>query len=356
MSSVVVSPVMEDHCFVCYDEEFEDTDDVDENAPVWYKEEPGWSPVFDAMLIVMPFLSPVLAFFAFDSTIVFFHASLDWIANLKWVPVDGGASRAASLLPVMNGNVLPSVSFALGTLTATTISGLRSRQISLRTSLNTEACIIRSLHSNFESLFPKQGALADRKKSALLLRQYCSRVLKESQAGVDLEKLGRLGAANCELQALARVLHHASVLPRDGVQAPRFAPRFEATTEFLAQMQLEKLQVLRSSRLATLETTFPAVHWSVLSLLALSVIFGFLVAADQDVLRFLASLQLRLLYSILVGALGATAVVCIDLNDPFRGSFQITPSSEQLVGIRAEIDYSINLLSAEKKSEAKALV
>mmetsp|Transcript_29008 Transcript_29008/g.79334 ORF Transcript_29008/g.79334 Transcript_29008/m.79334 type:complete len:145 (-) Transcript_29008:181-615(-) len=99
-------------------------------------------------------------------------------------------------------------------------------------------------------------------------------------------------------------------------------------------MYLEKLQLIRSERLAVLQTTFPAVHWLALSLLGSSVILGFLLAADQQTLLFLAPVQLRVLFAVLVGALTATACICADLNDPFRGAFQITPSSEQLLLIR----------------------
>ncbi len=114
-----------------------------------------------------------------------------------------------------------------------------------------------------------------------------------------------------------------------------------------------------------MQTTFPSVHWFALSLLGISVIFGFLLyadlgaqtldqqgtapraapcsrvraaprgrASDQQTLLFLAPVQLRLLFSVLIGALTATACICADLNDPFRGAFQITPSSEQLFLIR----------------------
>jgi hypothetical protein len=51
--------------------------------------------------------------------------------------------------------------------------------------------------------------------------------------------------------------------------------------------------------------------------------------------------ELRLLFSVLVGALSATACICADLNDPFRGAFQITPSSEQLITIREMIGQEI---------------
>ena len=47
---------------------------------------------------------------------------------------------------------------------------------------------------------------------------------------------------------------------------------------------VEKLQLSRSQRLAMLTTTYPQVHWIALTLLGLSVVFGFLLAADQQVL------------------------------------------------------------------------
>ena len=43
----------------------------------------------------------------------------------------------------------------------------------------------------------------------------------------------------------------------------------------------------------------------------------------------------------LVGALVATASICIDLNDPFGGAFRITPSSEQLRGIRELVEHTL---------------
>ena len=104
---------------------------------------------------------------------------------------------------------------------------------------------------------------------------------------------------------------------------------------------MEKLQLSRSQRLAMLTTTYPQVHWIALTLLGLSVVFGFLLAADQQTLLFLAPVQLRLLFAVLIGALSATACICTDLNDPFRGAFQITPSSQQLYLIREVIDRTL---------------
>ena len=72
--------------------------------------------------------------------------------------------------------------------------------------------------------------------------------------------------------------------------------------------------------------------------------------------------QLRVFFTMLCGTLAATAALCADLNDPFRGaprfthakatylityaragagSFRITPSSEQLIPIRALMDMEL---------------
>ena len=288
------------------------------------------SNALDIFLVIAPVILPLLAGLLFDEEVGALHNFLTFLAQSNWVDADGGLSRTAALLPLMTGIVLPCVSFALGTLTATTISTLRARQIQLRTELNSEACLVRSILSATESLFPRKHCASERAKAGLLIRQYCTRLLVESRSGINLQQLARDGAANSELDGLTRLLHHAPALPAevDGVAVSK--PRFEHTTEFLAQMYLEKLQLVRSERLAVLQTTFPAVHWLALTLLGVSIVFSFLLAADQQTLLFLAPLQLRLLFSVLVGALTSTACICVDLNEPFGGSFQITPSSEQV--------------------------
>lgn len=294
--------------------------------------------VIDLALLGAPAVLPVAAALGFGQLLDASHNVLELLAQANWVQVDGGLTRAAALLPVMTGIVLPCVSFALGTLTATTVSTLRARQVTLRTELNNEACLIRNILSASEALFPLEHCPMAR--AALLLRQYCARVLVESRSGIKLEELARQGAANSELDGITRLLHHAPRLP-EGVDERASSPRFHDTTHFLAQMYVEKLQGARSTRLAVLQTTFPTVHWFALALLGISIVFGFLLAADQQTLLFLAPVQLRLLFSVLVGTLSATACICADLNDPFRGAFQITPSSEQLVLIREVVSQTL---------------
>lgn len=64
-----------------------------------------------------------------------------------------------------------------------------------------------------------------------------------------------------------------------------------------------------------------------------------------QVLQFLDELQLRYLFTLLVGSFAALASLCADLNDPFRGSFCITSSTRQLECIREHI--SLQCLGVE---------
>jgi len=329
--SAATSTKEDEGCFLL------DPDELDDGVGSSEREE----AVINAILLTAPILLPVIGGLSFEANLNFVHAFLEFLANSNWVQVDGGLSRTAALLPVLTGIVLPCVSFALGTLTATTVSTLRARQVQLRSELNQEACLVRSLLSATEAMFPAEHCAEERKRAALLLRQYCTRVLVESRSGINLDELARQGAANSELDGVTRLLHNAKPLP-EGVDAAAVMPRFSMHTEFLAQMYVEKLQLTRSERLAVLQTTFPFVHWFALTLLGISIVFGFLLAADQETLLFLAPVQLRLLFSVLVGALTATACICADLNDPFRGAFQITPSSVQFDMIRSVVDQTLN--------------
>ena len=88
--------------------------------------------------------------------------------------------------------------------------------------------------------------------------------------------------------------------------------------------------MVRSSRLALLQTSFPTIHWVCMGLLGASIVMLFLIETDEQALQFLDLLQLRAILTVLIGALTGIASICIDLNDPFRGSFRITQSAAQL--------------------------
>ena len=90
----------------------------------------------------------------------------------------------------------------------------------------------------------------------------------------------------------------------------------------------------RSARLAHLATTYPAVHYAVLTAIAASIVLAYLVETDQEVLQFLSSLQLRLLFTILIGVFSGVGSVVTDIADPFRGAYRITSTVAQFFPLR----------------------
>ena len=69
-------------------------------------------------------------------------------------------------------------------------------------------------------------------------------------------------------------------------------------------------------------------------LLGASIVVDFLIEADQSALQSFNSVQLHVLFTILIGVGSAATSLLVDLNDPFRGNFRITPSADQLLVIR----------------------
>lgn len=90
----------------------------------------------------------------------------------------------------------------------------------------------------------------------------------------------------------------------------------------------------RSKRVALLLTDFPVLHWDILAGLNVGILISFLLASNQPVLEYLNSIQLRFLFSVIVGVSSGTAILCWDLDNPFSGSFSIAASAEQLADMR----------------------
>ena len=95
----------------------------------------------DLVLNALPVIVPVAAFNGYDEVLSF----VTWLIDIgpgNWLAVDGGKEQVSLLQPPINGVILPAISIALGTLSATTISSLRDRQITLRECLHKEACLL----------------------------------------------------------------------------------------------------------------------------------------------------------------------------------------------------------------------
>lgn len=270
--------------------------------------------------------------------------------------------------PMMNGIVLPTVSFALGTLSAATITSLRQRQVTIRACLNKEACLIDLMLSVLETIFAGPARTTERRQAIGLLRAYTNRLMCESRRENDLHALEREGATESELRSLGRLLHRSPAIREgvfheaglagyptvtdgtvDALQHARqdsgavLEPRFFVTTEFSSQAILKDLLTLRSERVALLTTTFPPSHWLTICLAGFSILVAFLVESDDQALLFLDRLQLRVMFALLVGALSGIGIILHDLNEPFRGPFRITPAITQLYDIRRTIDDSLSM-------------
>ena len=85
---------------------------------------------------------------------------------------------------------------------------------------------------------------------------------------------------------------------------------------------VKKTERCRSmTNVQSLATGFPTMHYIALAFLALSICLSFLVATDQS-RHILESMQVRMLWSILIGSFTSLAVVCFDLSRPFAGAYK----------------------------------
>ena len=266
-------------------------------------------------------LPPILAFALWpmiaDAMAIFFNGQ-----NAAQ-PVDGNLFAVQLLRPTVNGVVLPTLSVALGTLLATTINVLRNRQVDIRAALNKEACELRLLRAALLGAYGTAQHAGRRAEALDLVRAYSARIVAESSPGAfeairREERAGGVGVN--ELEPLGRMLHGV-----DGAFAAR-----QGSVQACLQL-LNELNSHRSERLAALLGGFPPIHWFVLSQLAISILLAFLIESNQEVLQFLNSLQLRVLFALIVAVCSGTATLCLDLTDPFRGRFSVVTATAQIV-------------------------
>jgi hypothetical protein len=71
------------------------------------------------------------------------------------------------------------------------------------------------------------------------------------------------------------------------------------------------------------------------------------VAFGLDIERVVfASFELQLTFAVLVAACSTTAALCVDLCDPFRGSFNIKPATRQLLPLITLLDADLAAAAA----------
>lgn len=282
----------------------------------------------ELVFYLLPFFVPLLGFVLYDPLA---HMTRDVVIALGhngWAFSDGGQYKAEILAPTINGIVVPTISIALATLVAGTISSLRERQGIIRSCLNNEAAELKTLHVKLLQLC-RESERVNCISLISLLGIYIMRVLKESSSNSDVRKLSTITS---ELHSIIRYL---------------YAMNGELDNNEIGslEMVLSKLNSLRAMRITALQNVFPIIHWAVITLLGTSILLCFMLETDQDTLKFLDGTQLRILFTFLMGAVSSTALLCFDLSQPFRyeyGFFTVPPACvQQLVVIGNEIKMDI---------------
>eukprot|EP00557_Chaetoceros_sp_GSL56_P011333 CAMPEP_0176477646 /NCGR_PEP_ID=MMETSP0200_2-20121128/744_1 /TAXON_ID=947934 /ORGANISM="Chaetoceros sp., Strain GSL56" /LENGTH=424 /DNA_ID=CAMNT_0017873491 /DNA_START=135 /DNA_END=1409 /DNA_ORIENTATION=+ len=280
------------------------------------------NPVF-----IIPIFTPFLAYLTYDDVARVFSAIFDILAlERKWVPVDGGAYQAKIIAPAINGIVVPAISILFATLTSNTVSTLRQRQIDIHTYLNSEAGDLRLLVLLLD-VFPESAL---KSKCRQYLHQYTCRLIAESEDSKTSKVM--FGSTDSEMNGFAAILNEL-IVDRDGESSSNSIrpPETILSESFGAVV---RLNTIRSSRITALQSTFPVLHYGILTLLAASICLAFLLETNQELLIFLNAIQLRILWTMLIGAISALGVVCWDLSFPFAGSYVISNAVDQLKTIR----------------------
>lgn len=290
-------------------------------------------------VIIIPILSPICAYLAYDDVAKLFNAFIDLLnINRTWAPVDGGAYQARIIAPAINGIVIPAISILFATLISNTVATLRQRQIEIHTCLNTEAGDLRVL-SSMVSAFPSS---LKRDKCREYLTQYTTRLIAESNDKINFNSMEFQGSTDSEMNGFLAVLNQlaattttvSSSSDGDGQVIVQSCPRPNESILSESYGAVIRLNSQRSSRITYLQATYPSLHYAILATLGFSIAFAFLIETNQELLIFLNAIQLRILWTMLIGTFSALAVVCYDLSGPFRGQYQISNAVYQLMTIR----------------------
>ena len=291
------------------------------SIPVAETETPWFNPI-----MVLPIITPILAYLTYDDVAKLFDALVKSLNQDKtWAAVDGGAYQAKIIAPAINGIVVPTISILFATLTSNTVTTLRTRQIDTHTYLNCEAGDLRLLSSMVNS-FPDS---ASKTMCLEYLKQYTCRLIAESH-DESVTARSSFGSTDSEMNGFITTLNalasDASSSRGEGNIAPAILSESYGA--------VVRLNSSRSSRITTLQSTYPILHYAILGILAASICTAFLLETNQELLIFLNAIQLRILWTMLIGSFTALGVVCYDLSGPFRGSYRVSNAVDQLQTIR----------------------
>jgi hypothetical protein len=300
---------------------------------------------YASILTVVPIALPLLAFYGYDIAVGLYHEVITF--GQTWYVVDGGELEAQLLIPVVNGIVLPSISIVLGTLVSSTLSNLRNRQVAIRECLNREVADMTTLATAVDTIFGRYVEDSDvRTRLLLLLKQYTERLILESRSTATESSATALSAAKTsrnEMDLFQQEIINTQAAHRRqaAVDSQHREGYFDEPFRLMIPTLIMSLNGQRSARLATLLTGYPVQHWIIIGLLYGSVVLCFLEESDGAALQFLGGVQLRGLFTILIGACAAISSLFIDLNDPFRGNFCIKQTTDQLKQLLVTLDAAV---------------
>lgn len=259
-----------------------------------------------SFLWAIPFLSSLFAFVSFKGMTRGFHAIVEALSNHEWLPSTEAEVdlQTQVITQVVNGPVITSISVLFATLVSTTVSFLHDRQITMK------------------SLFVKQ---IDELRMLQVLLKQMPESLRQQAKHLTHEYTEHLAQDECGEQSPTDTLD-ASLRELLVLLQSHMATRNASPLAGMAYESVTRIQQAQSNRWTALQTKFPAMHYTTLSLLALAICLSFLVATDQSIFIF-ESLQVRILWTILIGAFTSLAVVCYDLSSPFMGAYQVRSQS-----------------------------
>ena len=239
--------------------------------------------------------------------------------------------------PESSPRPLKELRFMFATLTGNTVSTLRQQQIDIHTFLNTESGGLRLL-SMLVDAFPGSE---QKPRCREYSKQYTCRLIAESGDSKMLKVM--FGSTYSEMNAFMATLNKLAIYEggrgRGGgcgrahrKWSPCPPPDTILSKSYGAVVDLNSIQ---SSQITVIQSTFPVLHYhGILGLLASSICFAFLLETNQELLIFLNAIQLRILWTMLIGSISALGVVCWDLSLPFTGSYIISNAVDQLKTIR----------------------
>lgn len=302
----------------------------------------------DLFLFGLAVLPACLAFFAWKDLSIGLSIFLETYGTVQYGGAEGISFSNNLLRPTITGVVVPVIAIALATLVSTTINVLREREVQLKKLINKESCDLRLLRRAVFGLFGTRQHASRRARALALMCSYVEELERESSFGAvdwleDLQLNG--GIAANELDQLTEMLHGI-----DGAAASR-----QGSVSYADDL-VRSLNEYRSERVAELLSGFPPIHWAVIILLSVSVCATFLLASNQPLNQYLNSISLPALFALLVGVCSGTATICINLADPFSGTFSILESSAQLGDLRLCLEEDVAEATAEAGEISSSLV